>query len=140
MNKGLAFPDVRSVLTGCSAWCVCALCLTLAAAGVMTLADIPASAVGYICSALSFASAFFAGVCAMRVRERGALTLGLAVGTAATIIALTLGFIISESGLDADGVLSVVTFTLSGALVGALLCPKGKKRRKGKAVLTRRRT
>lgn len=139
MNKGLTMPDVRSVLTGCAAWGLCSLMLSLSAALLMTLVDIPAGAVGYICSSLSFASALFAGMRAMRGKERGALVLGLAVGTAVTIIALTLGFLISENALDADGVLSVVTFTLSGALAGALLSPKGKKRRKRKHVLARRR-
>lgn len=139
MNKGLTMPDVRGVLTGCAAWGLCALILSLSAALLMTLADIPEGAVGYICSSLSFASALFAGMRAMRGRERGALVLGLAVGTAVTIIALTLGFLISENALDADGVLSVVTFTLSGALAGAMLSPKGKKRSRGKHVLARRR-
>ena len=44
------------------------------------------------------------------------------------ILLLTVGFLIRGRGLDASAVLSVASFTVAGALSGALLVRSGKRR------------
>lgn len=138
MNKAFAPPNPRFILTGCISWTVSALVLSLLTALIMSLTDIPESAVGYICSALSFVAAFIAGLFAMRNVEKGAMLLGLFVGMTVTVVALTLGFLLSDTAPEPDGVLSVVTFSLSGALAGSVMCPKRKRKHANKPVKARR--
>lgn len=131
MNKVIEFPDVRFVLNAVVAWCVSALLLVVIASLITTASGISLNAVAYISSALSFISAFVAGMRAMRERGKGAIITGAVVGVTITILALTLGFIIDAAKIQADGILSVVTFTIAGAVTGSVLCPQ-KKRKKGR--------
>lgn len=131
MNKAIEFPDVRFVLNAVVAWCVSALLLVVIASLIATLSGISLNAVAYISSALSFISAFVAGMRAMRERGKGAIITGAVVGVTITILALTLGFIIDAAKIQADGILSVVTFTIAGAVTGSVFCPQ-KKRKKGR--------
>ena len=124
MNKKLELPDARFLLTAVTTWLaaslLCVLLCVLLCALVVQLSDAAAGTVGYISSALSFGTAVAAGGRAAHVRGRGAVYTGLASGVVIITLALTLGFIIAGQEISADGVLSVVTFTLSGALVGSV--------------------
>lgn len=140
MQKFIDLPNARYLVKAAAAWLLAAVVLSLAAALIITLVDIHEDAMGYISSALSFAAAFFAGIQAMRERSRGALVCGLVVGAALITLSLTLGFIVGEGRLEPDGVLSVVTFTLSGTVAGSLLAPAGKGKRPAKAKRVRPRS
>ena len=131
MNKAIEFPDVRFVLNAVVTWCISALLLVVIASLIATLSGISLNAVAYISSALSFISALVAGMRAMRERGKGAIITGAVVGVTITILALTLGFIIDAAKIQADGILSVVTFTIAGAVTGSVFCPQ-KKRKKGR--------
>lgn len=131
MNKAIEFPDVRFVLNAVVTWCISVLLLVVIASLIATLSGISLNAVAYISSALSFISALVAGMRAMRERGKGAIITGAVVGVTITILALTLGFIIDAAKIQADGILSVVTFTIAGAVTGSVFCPQ-KKRKKGR--------
>ena len=120
MNKKLELPDARFLLTAVTTWFAASLLCVLLCALIVQLSNAAAGTVGYISSALSFATAAAAGARAARVRGRGAVYTGLTSGVVIITLALTFGFIIAGQEIAADGVLSVVTFTLSGALVGSV--------------------
>lgn len=120
MSKHFDAPELRFVLTAVAGWFISALILSLIVSLCLSLMTVGEGAVGCIISALSFVSAVYAGAAAMHRRRRGALLTGLVTGLVITTLALTLGFIIAGSEMEADGILSVVTFTLSGCLVGSV--------------------
>ena len=133
MNKKLELPDARFLLTAVTTWLAASLLCVLLCALIVQLSDAAAGTVGYISSALSFGTAVAAGGRAAHVRGRGAVYTGLASGVVIITLALTLGFIIAGQEISADGVLSVVTFTLSGALVGSVFfAGRGKKEKKAR--------
>ena len=121
-------PDARYILAAVAAWGATAMLLTLLAALAVTIFAVPAGAVGYISSAASFTAALIAGSRAMRKRKSGAVYTGLVAGVVITTLALTLGFIVAGSDIAADGVLSVVTFTLAGCLVGSVFFAGGRSK------------
>lgn len=129
LNKFFTLPNAQKLFSSCAAWLISALLLALITALFMTLAPVEEAAVGYISSALSFVSALIAGQSAARGSEKGAVLTGLITGLLIITLALTLGFITAGERLTADGVLSVVTFSLAGALCGAVITPKRKRKR-----------
>ena len=135
MNKKLELPDARFLLTAVTTGFAASLLCVLLCALIVQLSNAAAGTVGYISSALSFATAAAAGARAARVRGRGAVYTGLTSGVVIITLALTLGFIIAGQEIAADGVLSVVTFTLSGALVGSVfLAGRGKGTKKARVM------
>ena len=137
MNRTVDLPEARFVLTALLTWLAAALICALAGAFAISAAEVSARTVGYISSALSFAAALAAGARAMRERRKNAAITGIISGVAITTLALTLGFITAGEKISADGVLSVVTFTLSGALSGSVFlgmrhCRRGGERRRRK--------
>ena len=139
MNRSFDLPDVQCIATAVAAWGISAALLTLLAALAAALFSVPAAAIGYISSALSFAAALAAGRCAMRGRKTGALYTGLVAGVVITTIVLNMGFIIAGSGIAADGVLSVATFTLAGCLAGSVFFVGGHGKQKRNR-MTQRKT
>lgn len=135
MNKKLELPDARFLLTAVVTWLAASLLCVLLCALIVQLSDAAAGTVGYISSALSFITAAAAGARAAGVRGRGAVYTGLVSGVVIITLALTLGFIIAGQEIAADGVLSVVTFTLSGTLVGSVFfAGRGKGTKKARVM------
>jgi len=131
-NRRAEAIDIRYLLSSLLFWMISsAALLPLAAMGAHFFAC-GEIALAYVSSTLSFLTALLAGAKAMRIRKRSALGTALVTGVCIIILALTLGFIIAGDKLQAAGVLSVVTFTLSGALVGAVFFPGQKKQNKKK--------
>lgn len=128
MNKRIDAYEVRFLFVAAGAWLVCGTALSMLAAIIVCATPVPGEAMGYISSTLSFLAAFAAGARAMRQRRKRAVFTGLAVGLMLVILALTLGYIVSTDGLKADGILSVASFTLSGALAGSVFFPSERKR------------
>lgn len=128
LNKRIDAYEVRFLFVAAGAWLVCGTALSLLAAIIVCATPVPGEAMGYISSTLSFLAAFAAGARAMRQRRKRAVFTGLAVGLMLVILALTLGYIVSTDGLKADGILSVASFTLSGALAGSVFFPSERKR------------
>lgn len=125
-------PDMRFLFHGILAWAVSALVLLPAAAFIISAAGINSGAAGYISSALSFLAALFAGRAAATERQGSRLYSGLLCAAVLVTALLTLGFLIRGSKIEPAGILSVVSFSFAGCLVGAVFLP-GRKKGPGKA-------
>ncbi len=131
--------DPRFLLKAAAAWTVAALVLLLAASLLVSKSGMGEGSVGYVSSAVSFLSALAAGAAAARSR-RGGLATGLMAAAALTLALLTVGFIIEGPAIEASGILSVVTFSFSGALVGSVfLSGRGRTKKKRSVPRPRRR-
>lgn len=113
--------DGKTLISAFGIWVVSAAVLLGISACILYFIHAGEEAAGYASSALSFAAAFFAGAHAVTHRGTGALFTGLLTGITITIILLTIGFIAEGSELSPDGVLSVVTFSLTGCIAGCVL-------------------
>ena len=131
-KKGAEAIDIRFLLSSILMWVIVAAILLPFAALLAQVLQVGENTLAYISSFLSFAAAIFAGAKAMHIRKKGAVGTAFVTGVCIIIIALTLGFIIAGDRFDAAGILSLVTFTLSGALVGAVFFPGQKKQRRKK--------
>lgn len=127
-NEKTAFSSGGFLLGAATAWGLSAgilLCLTALAAGITKAGE---TTLAYCSSALSFLTAAAAGLAAARQRKAGGLVTALIAATAIVILLLTLGFLIKGGQLDPSAVLSVVSFTYAGCLVGACLLYKPVKK------------
>ena len=106
---------------------VCACALLLCAAVLYASNAAPLSTLGYACSVISFFSAVGAGAAATFERKERRLLIALVTGAALSAVLLLTGFLIKGKP-EGSAVLSVVSFTVSGCLVGAILGVRKKKR------------
>lgn len=131
--------DPRFLLKAAVAWAVAALVLLLAASLLVSKSGMGEGSVGYVSSAISFLSALAAGAAAAQGRH-GGFAAGLMAAAALTLVLLTVGFIIEGPAIEASGILSVVTFSFSGALAGSVfLSGRGRTKKKRSAPRPRRR-
>lgn len=112
--------DMRFLLRAVLAWLLSAAALLLLASLIVSKSSLGEGVMGYVSSAISFLAACFAGSAAARRGSRGGLYVGLVSAAALTVALLTVGFIIEGTGIQASAVLSVVSFTFSGCLVGSV--------------------
>ena len=109
-------------------WLISAVTLLLAVSFFVSKSGIGSKSIGYLSSALSFVTAFFAGAGAVKGRSSGIIYTSLLTAAALVTILLTVGFLIKGSDMGSSGILSVVTFSFSGCLVGGVLM-SGRKNR-----------
>ena len=112
--------DIRFLPDAILVWFISAVVLLPIAALTAELTQCSEAGLAYISSAASFLTALAAGAKAIRTRKKGAVVTAIISALAIIILALTLGFVIAGDKLQADGILSLVTFTFSGALVGSV--------------------
>ena len=134
--------SLRRLLRGLLAWAMTALFLLLLASATLAGTGTGSGILGYVSSAVSFLSALAAGLLGTD-RKRGRLLLqGLAVALLLILVLLTAGFLASERQLNQSGVLSVVSFTVAGALLGSVISGQsgasGRKRSRGKLRVARK--
>lgn len=118
--------EAKTILSALAAWALSALVLLCIASLILSKLSLGERAIGYVSSALSFFTAAFAGM--ELGREKAGAVIYPAMLTAAVLVTalLTIGFIVEGSDLQSSGVLSVVSFTFTGCLFGAVLAG-GKK-------------
>lgn len=107
-------------------WFLGAVLLLLLSSAVISGLNLSSSSVAYFSSAISFLSAFFAAFFASAGRQSGRIKYALLTGLMLTVLLLMLGFLVAGKDLSADGVLSVISFTMAGTLAGGVLAPKSK--------------
>ena len=129
-------PGPAFLLSAAIAWALCAAALVLLGALLLRLMHAGEEALAYVSAAVSFLAAFAAGRAAAAKNAGARLAAGLITGGALCILLLSIGFLIRGGGLDASAVLSVSSFTLAGALSGALLFRPAKPSRR-KTAFTR---
>lgn len=122
--------DIRFLSDALIMWILSAIILLPLGAVAAELIKCSEVGLAYISSALSFLTALIAGAKAMHSRKKSAVTTAVISALAIIILALTLGFVIAGDRLQPDGILSLVTFTLSGALVGSVFFSGKKSRHK----------
>ena len=120
--------SLRAVVYGLCAWVAAAIVLLTAAAFILSKTSVSSGSIGYISSIISFCAGLAAGLYAARRSGKEGIWNGLLTRLFLTILLLGLGFLIGEKEMSSSGVLSVVTFTISGCVIGGLL---GTSRRKG---------
>ena len=109
-----------------AAWAVCAVALLLSASVLYASDTASLSSLGYASSLISFLSAIGAGAAASGPKEGRAFR-GLLTGLLLSALLLLTGFLV-RGRLEGSAVLSIVSFTLTGCLLGSLLPAKKKKR------------
>lgn len=122
-------PDLLFLLKAGAVWLTAAAILLLLSAGIISAMNLSSSSVVYFSAGVSFLSAFAASFAASAGKS-GKLKYGLLTGLVLTVLLIMLGFIVEGRELSADGVLSVVSFTMTGALAGGIFAPA---RRSGRA-------
>lgn len=128
-NKKTSF-ELRRLLKSIGVWLVAALLLLLISSVIISAADLKASSFGYFSSAVSFLSAFAAGLASSRGKADFTWITGLLFGAVMTVFLLMIGFLVAGNQLSADGVISVAAFTLSGSLLGSFLASASSSRRR----------
>lgn len=108
--------EPRTILSALAAWAISALVLLCIASLVLSKISL-----GEGSSALSFLSAVFAGAALGRAKSGGIIYPALLTAAVLVTALLTIGFIVEGADLQSSGVLSVVSFTFSGCLLGAVL-------------------
>lgn len=115
MEKGSLRAFGRGLLT----WLVAAAVLSFLAAVFVRALEVPSAQFAYISSFLSFAAALLAGLGGRQ--EGGNLLRALAGGIGLCLVLLTAGCLIGGKTQDASSLLSVVSFSLTGWLLGNVL-------------------
>ena len=130
--------SLRLVLKSLAIWVASALFFLAAAAFILSKTGTGSSILGYVSSGISFLCAIAAGLVAAENRGDRPMLQGLFTAFVLVVFLLTLGFLIGKQGLEPSGVLSLVTFTISGVLVGTLFLARGRKRRRTRSAKFRR--
>ena len=125
------------LLRGLLSWSLSALVLCLFGSGFLCWGMIPYRALGVLCSVISFLAAFAAGVTI--AKQNCGLIGGIGFCLFLLVLLLTLGWLISDMPLSSSGVLSVVTFTAAGCLLGLVLPVKETAGKKGNRSKNKRR-
>ena len=102
------------------AWFASAITLLLVSSVVLTELGCGEKILGYVSSAISFVSAAVAGVVAGGKRRTGLLYTALLTASALVVLLLTLGFLINSSAVEPSSVMSVISFSITGCMVGAV--------------------
>ena len=118
----------KALLRAVAAWIVCALLGLLLATGLLCWVNAGERTLGYVSSALSLLAAIGAGASAVKSCQKGRVLTALLSGMVISVLLLLLGFIISEGSLSPDAILSVIMFTLSGAMLGGFFSPENRKK------------
>lgn len=116
----------ETLLRSMLGWLLSSAALLLISAAIIKGFGLGIASIGYISSAISFLSALIAGILAGRTSENKKLLSGMLCGVLLTALLLLTGFLIKGSGVSSDAMISVVSFTLCGCIMGAVFF-SGKK-------------
>ena len=126
------FPDSGFLLKAVAAWLLSALILLPVAAVILNMFGASERAMSITGSSISFLTAACAGTAAAKKRRQGNVYTALLSGAVLVTALLTVGYLIAGEKIDPSAVLSLVSFTFAGCLVGAVICwrPVKKRRRR----------
>ena len=131
-NRALKNGFGQTLLQGLLAWIAATTVLLIIASLLIAKEKIPYPAVGYLCSLLSFLAAVFAGAHVERAGRGGLLSATILAGFL-VIVLLTFGYMVGGKEMAPSGIISVVSFTISGCLLGSVLLGRGKGKGKKSA-------
>ena len=127
-NHTKQLPDLHRLLR---VWLASALVLLTVSSLSLSKSQAGSDVLGYVSSAVSFLSAVCAGLALGRGSGSGAVSQGLLLALLLSIILLTIGFFASQKELSPSGILSAVSFTAAGSVLGQFLSGGNKRSRSG---------
>ena len=113
--------EFKYLLKAAAIWAVSALIMLLIAGIVYSRMDLSSDSMGYVSSAMSFIAALVAAMGALKNDKEGILYKALISAGFICLILLSIGYILDSEKLSPSGILSVVSFTFSGFLLGGLI-------------------
>lgn len=119
-RKNIGAASLRLLLSALLVWLYWAAGLLLFSTLILSRVRTGSAMLGYISSAISFLCAAAAGAYASKRRESKNLTQTAILSGVLTLLLLTIGFLVRGRNMNASGILSVVSFTLTGCLIGGL--------------------
>ena len=123
--------DSSFLISAVVAWLITAFILLIICTVLLSELGCSEQSLGYTSSIISFLSALAAGITASKKRKSGTIYTALLTASVLIIALLTLGFMIDGSALQPSAIMSIISFTFSGCLVGIILVlvPIKKKKR-----------
>ncbi len=121
--KTKSLGDIKLILRGIVVWAISAAILLLIASLVFSQSSISSSFMGYCSSGISFLAAMFAALFACRGQTKGVIYQGMICAAVITVLLLSIGFASEGEKIKSAGVLSVVSFTIAGSLLGTVMSP-----------------
>ncbi len=112
---------LRSLARALCVWFLSAFLLLSLASFFLSRSNVGSHVLGYLSSAISFLAAFLSSRYLSSFQKETALLSAFLFGLMLVILLLTLGFWIGERSPDPSGVLSVVSFSFAGVLLGNLM-------------------
>ena len=119
--------DLSFLARAFAAWSVCAAALLLCGAVLYASDGAGLSSLGYASSLISFLAAVGAGAAAASAGKERRLLRGLLSAACLSAVLMLTGFLI-KGKLDGSAVLSVLSFTLTGCVLGSMLPMRKRKR------------
>ena len=131
--KGEYF-DSAFLFNALMAWIISATLLLLIASVLLNELGCTEKSMGYVSSLISFIAALVAGITAGRKRKAGTLYTAMLTASVLVTALLTLGFMIEGVELVPSSVMSVISFSFTGCMVGTVFfsSTSSKKRYKPK--------
>lgn len=117
--KGEYF-DFAFLISAFFAWMMCALALLLISSIILYEVGCTEKSLGYVSSGISFVSAAVCGASAGRKRRNGALFTALLTATVLVVALLTVGFLVNGAAISPSAVMSVISFSFTGCMLGAV--------------------
>lgn len=114
--------DSGFLLSAMFSWMLCAVLLLTLSSILMNELGCNEQSLGYVSSGISFLSAACAGAAASRKRKRGIIYTSLLTATVIVTALLTLGFIVDGPAIEPAAIMSIISFTYTGCLLGVYLC------------------
>lgn len=121
--------DPAFLLSSAFVWLISASILLIISAVILCEIGCTEQSLGYVSSFISFGSALAAGAAAARRRKKKNLYTALLTAAALVIALLTVGFLIDGIEIEASAIMSVVSFTFAGCVVGVISFSSGVKRK-----------
>ena len=125
------FFDPSFLLSAFFAWIISAMILLIISSIILNEMGCSEKSLGYVSSAISFITAVTAGISAGRKRKAGSVYTALLTATALVTTLLTIGFLVEGSAIEPSAVMSVISFSFTGCMLGAVFfaVPTQKKKR-----------
>jgi len=127
-NENVKLPDASFLPGAACAWLLCACVLLVLTTLTANLTGMGEQGLGYLSSLNSFLAAAAAGLAAAKRSRAPRLLTAVITGAALVILLLTVGFLTKGEEMDPSSVLSVVSFSCAGVLLGTVLGPKPGRR------------
>lgn len=118
------------------AWLAAAVVFLLLSSLVISRFATSSRVIAYFSSALSFLAAAAAGAAAAKGRLQGRIVVGLLTGALLTLALCALGLLVRRGPLSSDGAISLVSFTMAGALFGSVFLAPRERKSRGKTRFT----